>query len=278
MTDHASVTNPKKRFRLAILLTAMGAVLIFILSKALLIDQDFAGSLYENGLPRALAGFFLLAFPYIHQRLSGKRRVSFSHLPDGPVPLDAYTLSSHITLAYGILTAFAIAGAGLFLVWSAGMLTGFFATRAISPLTWVLLLLTLYHLGSWVGTRNTQKPFLTAVGITLGYFLMELMVTLMLGIDSSLQTTLGLMILLVPSVIVALLGVRAGKHRRFSHYMDFLLHPLAEKDKQAVVNNLYGEIRRQISEGQEIPNEMGGARAEYHPLQTQPVSDSDQQV
>src|SRR5687768_14870758 len=125
MSDLVSVRstelNPGKSLPLAILLTVGGAAMIFILSKALFMHQDFVGSIYENGLPRALAGFVFLAFPYIHQRLAGKRRTHFTHLPDEAVPYDAYLLPWYILLAYGILIALVMAGISLFLIWLVGM-------------------------------------------------------------------------------------------------------------------------------------------------------------
>jgi len=150
--------NNGKSLLIALVLAVAGAILIFILSKSLFIDSDFLGSIYENGAPRALAGLFLAIFPYIHQRLTGKRRFSFSNVPDEAVPFGAYTLPRYILLAYGVLIAFALAGVSLFLVWSVGMVAGFFVTRAISILNLIILFVTFYYLGSWVGIGVRAVP------------------------------------------------------------------------------------------------------------------------
>src|SRR5687767_12764464 len=176
--------NNGKSLLIALVLAVAGAILIFILSKSLFIDSDFLGSIYENGVPRALAGLFLAIFPYIHQRLTGKRRFSFSNVPDEAVPFGAYTLPWYILLAYGVLIAFALAGVSLFLVWSVGMVAGFFVTRAISILNLIFLLITFYYLGSWIGNRYARRPYLTAAGIVLSYTILELLISLVLNIDS----------------------------------------------------------------------------------------------
>ncbi|HEY3474029.1 MAG TPA: hypothetical protein VGK56_05420 [Anaerolineales bacterium] len=250
MSDLVSARSPalndRKILFLAVLLTAVGAALIFLLSKALLIHQDFIGSIYENGVPRALAGFFLILFPYIHQRLAGKRRSNFSYLPDEAVPFEAYTLPWYIVLAYGVLVTFALAGISLFLVWLIGLATGFFITRAISILNWIILLITLYYFGFWAGTRNAHRPFLIAVGIVLGYTILEFVVSVVLNTDSPLRGILGLVMFLILSLVTALSGARIGKRRRLSNYVHFLLTALPEQDRQTVVDDLYREVRQRI--------------------------------
>jgi hypothetical protein len=240
--------NHPKNLLLAVLLTTVGAIVIFILSRALFINQDFVGSIYENGIPRSLAGFSLLSFPYIHQRLAGKRRIHFSHLPDDVVPLQAYTLPWHIVLVYGVLIAFAIAGVSLFLVWLVGVATGFFVTRAILILNLIILFVTFYHLGAWIGSRSARNPFLAAVGAVLGYAILELLVTLLLNIDSPLRSLFGLVIFLSLSLVAALIGALLGKRRRLINYIRFLLTPLPPQDRQTVVNNLYREVKQRTSD------------------------------
>ena len=248
MSDLVSVRstelNQGRSLSLAILLTVVVATLIFILSKAFLIDQDFIGSIYENGIPRALAGFFLLAFPYIQQRLAGKRRNSFSHLPDGAVSFEAYTLPWYMLLAHGVLIPLAIAGIGLFLVWLVGMVTGVFVTQAVSILNLILLFIAFYYLGFWIGSRSASSPYLTAWGMVLGYTILELVLTTALNIDSPLRGMLGLVIFLVLALVGALTGARTGKRRRISNYVHFLLAPLHERDRQTIVDNLYRDIKQ----------------------------------
>jgi hypothetical protein len=252
MADLVSVrsaeSNPGKSLLLAILLTIVGAALIFILSRVLFINEDFFGSIYQSGLPRALVGFFLITFPYTHQRLEGKRRARFSHLPDGAVPFDAYVLPWYIVLTYGILIAFAMAGVSLFLVWLVGMATGFFISRAISILSIVLLFVTFYYLGFWSGSRSARSPYLNAAGMVLGYTILEMFVAIALNIDIPLRSPFGFAAFLILSLVAVLIGVRTGKRRRLSHYVDFLLNLLAHEDRQAVINNIYGEVNERMRE------------------------------
>lgn len=256
MSDLATVRsmelNGGKSLFLAIVLNIVVASLIFILSRAVLISQDFVGSIYENGVPRALAGFSLLLFPYMHQRLEGKRHTRFLHLPDGAVPFEAYTLPWYLVLAYGILITFAVTGISLFLVWLIGLVTGFFMTRAISIVTSIILVITFYYFGFWAGTRHVQHPFLVAAGIVLGYTILEVLVSSALNIDSSLRVLLGLMLFLITSWVAALIGARAGKRRCLSNYVQFLLTPLAEQDRLTAVHNLYGEVKQRTSGTREL--------------------------
>jgi hypothetical protein len=262
MSDLVSVRstglNHGKSLFLAILLTAVSAALIFILSKALFIDQDFLGSIYENGVPRGLAGLFLIIFPYIHQRLAGKRRTSFSYLPDEIVPFDVYTLPWYILLIYSVLITFAMAGISLFLVWLAGIATDVFVTRAIPILNLIILFVTFYYLGSWIGSRSVRSPYPTALGIVLGYTILELAVSLVLKIDSPLQTPFGLMIFLSLSLVAALMGALLGKRRQLLSYIGFLLRPLSEQDRQALVYDLYREAKQRINGVQKIPDKQEG--------------------
>ena len=248
MSDLVSVrttqVDHRKSLFMAILVTAVGAGLVFILSRAFLIDQDFVGSIYENGVPRALAGLFLLFFPYIHQRLAGRRRTSFSQLPDEAVPFDRYTLAWYMVLTYGVLIAFALAGISLLLVWLIGLVTPFFITRLITPLAWIILLVTFYYLSFWAGTRNTHRPSLIAIGIVVGYTILELVVSSIFDIDSPLRSRLGLIVFLILSVIIALIGVRVGKRRRLSNYIHFLLDALPPQDRQTVVDGLYKDVNQ----------------------------------
>jgi hypothetical protein len=250
--------NSGKSLLLALILTVVSAALIFILSKVLFIHQDFLGSIYENGVPRALAGLFLAIFPYIHQRLAGKRRFSFSNLPDEVVPFGAYTLPWYILLAYGVLIAFAMAGLSLFLVWLVGIATGFFVTRAISILNLIILFVTFYYLGSWMGSRSARCPYPTAVGIVLGYTVLELLVTVVLNIDSPLRSPFVLVIFLSLSLVAALIGALIGTRRRLLNYIRFLFGPLSEKDRQALVYDLYWEVKQRIGGLQEFPEEQDG--------------------
>jgi hypothetical protein len=245
VSSRSSELHYGKSLVVAVLLAAAGAILVFALARAFFIDQDFVGSIYENGIPRTLAGFVFLAFPYLHQRLERKRRSNFSHLPDEAVPLEGYTLPFNVVFTYGVLIAFAIAGLGLLLVWMVGLVTGFFLTRVISISNWVILLITFYYVGFWSGTRNTRGPFLTASGIVLGYSILEILISLMLGIDSPLRSTLGLLVFLIPYLIAALVGARNGQRRRLSSYVHFLLAPLPEKARQTLVDHLYGEVKQQ---------------------------------
>jgi hypothetical protein len=251
MSDFVSVRSTevdhRKSLFIALLITVVGAGLIFSLSRSLLIDQDFVGSIYENGVPRALGGFFLLAFPYIHQQLAGKRHRNLSHLPDGAAPFNAYTLPWYIVLIYSVLIAFAIAGLSLFLIWLAGIITGFFLTEAGSILNLVLLFITFYYLGSWIGSRSVRSPYLTAAGIVLGYTILEFLVTMVLNVDSPLRGILGLVIVLILFFVAALIGTRAGKRRRLSNYVHFLLTALPEQDRQAVVDDMYREVKQRVS-------------------------------
>jgi len=250
--------NNGKSLLTAVVLAAAGAILVFILSKVLLIHSDFLGSIYENGVPRALAGIFLVTFPYLHQRLARKRGFSFSNLPDEVVPFGAYTLPWYILLAYGVLIAFALAGVSLFLVWSVGMVAGFFVTRAISILNLIILFVTFYYLGSWIGSRSARRLYLTAVGIALGYTLLELLVTVFLNIDSSLRSPFGLVIFLTLSLFAVLIGALLGKRRRLLSYIHFLLRPIPEKARQALVYDLYWEVKQRINGVQEHPDEQEG--------------------
>jgi hypothetical protein len=240
--------NHGKSLLLAILLTSVGAVLIFILSRSFLIHQDFIDSIYENGIPRSLAGFFLIAFPYIHQHLAGRQRTSFSHLPDGAVPFEAYSLPWYILLTYGVLITFAIAGISLFLIWLLGLATAFFITRLISLMTWIILLISFYYLGFWAGTRNTDRPSLISIGIVLGYIILELLASFLVDIDSPLRNVFGLVIFLIPSLVAALTGARTGKHRRLSNYVHFLLTPLPEQEQQTIVDSVYREVKQRTSD------------------------------
>ena len=248
--------NNGKSLLTAVVLAAAGAILVFILSKVLLIHSDFLGSIYENGVPRALAGIFLVTFPYIHQRLARKRGFSFSNLPYEVVPFGAYTLPWYILLAYGVLIAFAIAGISLFLIWLVGIATGFFVTRAISILSLIILFVTFYYLGSWIGSRSLRSPYPTAVGLVLGYTVLELLVTVVLNIDSPLRSPFGLVVFLSLSLVAALIGALIGKRRNLLRYIHFLLKPLPEQDRQALVYDLYWEVKQRMSSAQEFPDEQ----------------------
>ena len=252
MSDLVSVQptrlNHRKSLFLAVLLTAGSAALIFIFSKAFVVDRDFIGSLYENGVPRALAGFFFIAFPYMHQRMAGKRRINFSHLPDGAVPFEDYGLPWYILLAYGVLITFAVAGMSIFLVWLVGVATGFFITRAVPILNLVLLFPAFYYLGFWTGSRSAHNPYLNAVGIVLGYTILEVLVTVVLNIDTPLRSPFGLVVFLILSLIAAFIGALLGRRRRLLSYVGFLLALTTQQDRQMVVNNIYGDVRQRISD------------------------------
>jgi hypothetical protein len=244
--------NQGRGLFVAALLIAVGAALIFVLSRAFLIHQDFVDSIYENGIPRALAGFLLLFFPYLHQRLEGKRRANFSHLPDGIVPFEAYTLPWYILLVYGVLLAFAMAGVSVFVIWLIGLVTGFFITRVISIFAWIILLIAFYYLGFWSGARNTHNPFFIAVGTVLGYSILELFVSILLKIDSPLRSMFGLIAFLILFLVAALTGARAGARRRLSNYVHYLLNALPEQARQTVVDDLHREVKQRANEEHRI--------------------------
>src|SRR5688572_18429679 len=70
-----------------------------------------------------------------------------------------------------------------------------------------------YFLLSWVlgWNRSARSPYPTAVGIVLGYTLLELLVTVFLNIDSSLRSPFGLVIFLTLSSFAVLIGALLGK-------------------------------------------------------------------
>lgn len=252
MSDLVSVRsgelNPGKSLTLAVLLTIVIAVLIFILARAILINEDFVGSSYESGVPRALAGFVFLAFPSIYQRLAGKRRTRFTHLPDEAVPYDAYLLPWYFLLTYGILIAFVMAGVGIFLIWLVGMATGIFVSRAISLLSLFLLLVAFYYLGVWIGSRSMGRPYRQAAAVVLGYTVLELLVSTVLNMDSPLRSPFGLAIFLILSLLVVLIGTSRGKRQRLLSYVAFLLKPLSEQGRQTVVENFYKDVKQKVSQ------------------------------
>lgn len=245
MSDLASVrsaeSNSQKSFALAILLTIGGAILVFALSRTLFIGEDFVGSIYENGVPRALAGFVFLAFPYIHQRLAGNQR-------NAAVSLKDYLLPVFILLTCGFLIAFGMAGVSLFVIWLVGMITGVFVTQVISVLSLFLLVVTFYYLGLWIGSRSLRRPYLQAIAIVLGHTVLELLVSVLLNIDSSLRSPLRLGGFLILSLLAVLIGVSLGTRRRLLSYVAFLLKPLPEKKRHKVVENFYSDVKQQVDD------------------------------
>jgi hypothetical protein len=105
---------------------------------------------------------------------------------------------------------------------------------------------------------------LIAVGIVLGYTILELVVSFVLNIESPFQGTLGLVIFLILSLVAALIGVSTGKRRRLSNYVHFLLAPLHEQDRQTIVDNLYRDIKQHRMSHQPSSGET--------PFQKQPPS------
>jgi hypothetical protein len=210
-----------KQLGIAILLMIALGVGVFILVSGVLIDEDFAGTVYERGIPLAIVGLFLLATPYVHQLLSGRRkRFSLTARPDHVARFGDYLLPWYILLAYGVLFLYAISGVAILLVWLAGEATGFYFTRLVSVFTLFFLMIGCFFIGSWIGMRAQRYPFLVSSGVVLGFMLFTVLLTFLEGSSPRLLSLVGAF---VAYLFVISIGAWSGRRQRVSSYVQDLL-------------------------------------------------------
>jgi hypothetical protein len=224
---------------LAALLAIVTAVAAFFLLQTLM-HEDFAGSIYERGIPLAVAGFVLLPAPYLYQALDGRRRrFSLTLLPDQTTPLSGYLLPAPLLFLFGLFFLFAAGGVAVLLIWLIGEMAVIFVTSLIRLLNFLVVTLAAFAVGSWIGGRAEQRPYLTSLAVVLAYGLLALLVNRLIGASFSLLLFSGAVMVYLPA---ALLGTWHGRRRQFSRYIHFLLSQVPPEQRPAAGAAIYQQV------------------------------------
>jgi hypothetical protein len=226
-------------FLAVVLVSALSGITFFILN-SLLVQTDFAGTIYEQGIPLAISAFLFILLPYVHQLLSGRRsRLSLTALPGSAVPFQDYTLPWYQMLTYGSFFVYAASGLGIFIIWLAGLVTGIFITELVPFLNGLFVAVTFFGVGSWIGARVEKYSVLAVLGTVLVYHLIAVVVNLLLGIRFSYLLLVGAIFLYL---VAAILGLWRGRRTRIPRYIQYLLLSLPPGKRPAAVEGIYRQV------------------------------------
>ena len=202
----------------------------------------------------AVACFPLLALPYLHQLLQGRRRgFSYTELPETIARFDDYLLPWSTLFIYGVLFLYAVSGLSIVLIWLVGEIAGLYFTRAIAVLDFLFLAIASFLVGSWVGSRARRHPFRTSAAIISVY---SFLAALTLSLFRSSFRLIPFAIMSGVVFLVSLLGTWAGARRCVASYLRYLLSFVDHRERVHVADRVFQEVVSMVSPGTtQIPSD-----------------------
>jgi hypothetical protein len=234
-----------KRLALAVMLVLAGAVIVFVVLRFVLVDEELANSVYEIGLPLAFAGLVPGTITFVHRWLvTGNMKLNVEAQPSTIVSFAHYRLPWYVMVTHSVLIVYAVSNLGMIIIWSIGEVTGFYFSTAIAALNILLACIGFYFVGFWIGARCDRHPMLATIAVLMLYKIATATIALISGLSS-----LSLLIIaLVPSMLlyltVAVLGVWRGHRARLTQYLQYLFQFLEPQTRSVLVHSTFEEVKR----------------------------------